>query len=150
LWLVSWGFNGEFPELIMMLAGWSSKKTGIGLANLCSTIKNTMDKSLQTMVGATDTVFFAAMTLVFDVGTMVFFTHTMVPVPETTVFATQTIFLIRKTIVPVAKTMASGFDTLVFVSLPIKTGTLPCYVMLNQGSVPDFPAFFIFLTFFPA
>ena len=34
------------------------------MAKLSSTIKNTMDKTLQTMVGATDTVFFAAVTVV--------------------------------------------------------------------------------------
>jgi hypothetical protein len=48
----------------MMRAGWSSKKASFGLAKLSSTIKNTMDKTLQTMVGATDTIFIAAVTMV--------------------------------------------------------------------------------------
>ena len=76
----------------MMRAGWSSKKTSLGLAKLCSTIETPMEKTLQTMVYATDTVFFAAVTVGSDVGTMVFFTHGMVPIAETMVFAKQNIF----------------------------------------------------------
>jgi hypothetical protein len=61
-----------------------------------------MNKTLQTMVGATDTIFFAAVTMVSDVYTMVFFTQTMVPIPGT-------IFLVNQK-------MVSGFATTVFVS----------------------------------
>jgi len=82
-------------------------------------VKNTMVKTLQTMVSETDTLFFAAITVVFEVGTMVFFTDTMVPIPETMVFAMQKIFFVTETIVPVANTMVSAFDTMVFVSQPM-------------------------------
>ena len=103
----------------MMRAGWSSKKTSFGLAKLYPAIKNTMDETLKTVVGATDTVFFATMTVGSDVGTKVFFSHTMVSIPAKMVFARQTIFLIRETMVPVARTIVSGFDPSVFVFHPM-------------------------------
>jgi hypothetical protein len=78
-----------------------------------------MDKTLQTLVGGTDTNFFAAVTVVSDVGTMGFFTQTMVPIPETLVFAKQTILLITETIFPVAKTTVSDLNTTIFVSDPM-------------------------------
>jgi hypothetical protein len=37
---------------------------GFGLAKLCATIKNTMIKTLQTIVGATEAIFFAAVTMI--------------------------------------------------------------------------------------
>ena len=75
-----------------------------------------MDKTLHTMVGATDTIFFAAATMVPIAETMVFFTHTVVSIPNTVVSSSEKIFLTRKTMVPGAKRMVSGFDTTVFVS----------------------------------
>jgi hypothetical protein len=58
-----------------------------------------MDKTLQTMVGATDAIFCAAPTMVSDVATIVFFTQTMVFSNEKIFLPAGTIFLAAQKIV---------------------------------------------------
>jgi hypothetical protein len=68
-----------------MRAGWLQKETSFGLAKLCSMIRNTMDKTLQSMVGAIDIVFFEALTVISGFDTTVFISQTKVPVSKTMV-----------------------------------------------------------------
>ena len=95
-----------------------------------------MDKTLQTMVGATDSFFRAAVTVVSDAGKMVFFAHTAVPITATMIFASEKIFLLGETMFPVAKRMVSGFDTMVFVSHP-KVSVTETMVNVSSTMVGD-------------
>ena len=61
-------------------------------------------KTFQTIVGATDTIFFESVTADSVVMTMV--------------FSNKKIFSATRTMFPVAKTMVCGCDTTVFVSHP--------------------------------
>ncbi len=45
------------------------KKSRLRIGEALATIKDTMVKTMQTMVGVTDTIFFAAVTVVSEVGT---------------------------------------------------------------------------------
>ena len=75
-----------------------------------------MDKTSETMVGETDTVFFAAVTVVPVVMKRVFITQKMLSIPETIVLSNEKIFLTIGTIFLVNLKMVSGFATMVFVS----------------------------------
>jgi len=74
-----------------------------------------MDKTAQTMVGETDTVFFAAVIVVPVVRKSVFIPQEMLSIPETIVFSNEKIFLTTGTIFPVNQKMVLGFAILVFV-----------------------------------
>ena len=101
-----------------------------------------MIKTLQTMVSATDTVYFAAVAVVSDAGTMVFFTHTRVPIPETGVLSNEKIFPAAETIFPANQKMVSGFATmaLVFHTKVSAAGTM---VWISPIMVEDLPTMFL-------
>jgi hypothetical protein len=66
------GLRDERLKRFIDASGLETKTTSLGLAELCSTITNTMVKTLYAMVNATNTIFFEAMTMVFVFSTLVF------------------------------------------------------------------------------
>ena len=64
-----------------------------------------MDKTLQTMVGATETIFFAGATVVHVVVKTVCITQTNFSIPQTIVFSNEKMFLTAATIFLVNRKM---------------------------------------------
>jgi hypothetical protein len=112
-----------FADLLSCRTGLliSPKETSFGLAKLCSTIENTMDKTLQTMIRATDIVFFEALTAVSGFDTNVFISQTKVPVSKTMgstsdkiIWATYTTVSVDETIVFANEKIFVASDTIFF------------------------------------
>jgi hypothetical protein len=69
-----------------------------------------MDKTLQTIVGATDTIFFAAATAVSVFMKMVSSTQKMLSIPETIVFSNKKIFLSMESIFLLNQKMVQALE----------------------------------------
>lgn len=85
---------------------------------LCPEIKYTTDKTLQTMVAATGSIFFKAITVVADIETTGCITKALVVIPQSMVAATPAFFLNTKTVLPVTATKVSGPAAMIFASDP--------------------------------
>jgi hypothetical protein len=72
--------------------------------------------AIQTIVNATDAIFFEAATIVSDVMKIVCVTKKMFLIPETIVFSNEKIFWSAGTIFPVAQKMISRFATIFCIS----------------------------------
>ncbi len=100
-----------------------------------------MDKTSQTLAGATDTIFCAAVTLVFNLESMVLLIHTRVPIPDSMIFASLTTVFVVSTMLFVVLTIVLFTLTMVFITVIenlIRRPGSPCLPCGNEAGVKVF------------